>query len=649
MAAAAARYQHRPIDSSSCEIRLLTIHAGSSTDQLDLSLDTVQKIHQSASTKTPKSSEAPISINPRHPFDALSYAWGPTTDLVDIQINDQNNTRNLLSVTRNLSVALPYLRHADKDRMIWIDAISINQKDLDERALQVQLIADIFQQARAVVCWMGPESEDSDLAVRTIRDLSLKVNVDLRRQKINPTSKEDEEWADLSKPLPYDSEVVHALSNFFGRAYFSRLWVFQEIRQAADRAILQCGQSTFERQTLIVTNWCFVNKPWKEPISDGFKKHIELVRQMLYTNVTNLGLLIRRTANLKCTDPRDRVYALMGMRWKEERELQVTVDYTKPAGKVYQDYVQQFIARFKSLRLLSFCEIQDHSSEMPTWVPDWSRPPHANAPRALQSASGNMPSDVTGISEDILAVTGLHIATTQDVAPMDIGNGSDNDAIQLIQRHAPPGVADSENYTILKRYCCTLCVETFSDRTVPPKMQFPSFPESLEALKTFLRDPAATAQPGSQTSRYCQHVIEACTGRSFVTTREGHIGLAPAAAQAGDYVRILLGCRSLMILRPKGLHQYEVIGLAYLHGLSNSEPLFGPLPDSYRAVSQCDKDGFVKGWTFLNVQRDELEAQDPRLRIFARNEIVEGLWMGKAPTIDALKKRGVNLQTFELI
>ena len=649
MTNAASSYQYQPVNSIIGEIRLLTIRAGSSTDPLGLTLESCHQISKDALANTSDTETAPTRTKPGRPFEALSYAWGSTTDLVDIRIDGSNH--GLLSVTRNLSAALPYLRLADKDRVIWIDAICINQLDLVERALQVQLIAGIFRQATRVICWMGIESADSDLAILTIRKLSSKVDVDLQKQTIRPTSGKEARWADFSKPFPFDAQIMHALSNFFGRPYFSRLWVFQEIRQAGDRAVLQCGSSTFQRQDLLVANWCFMHKPWKEPMSNEFKRRIELVRQMFYTNTTNLGLLIRRTANLNCSDPRDRVYALMGLRWKEERELPIEADYTKPPGKVYQDYVHQFIVHFKSLRLLSFCEIQDHSSDMPSWVPDWSRLPHTNAPRALQLAAGQMPSDVISISEKVLAVTGVHVATTQEAHPIEITSGSDDDAIKVMRKHAPSELfvySHPEDTTLLEAYCCTLCVDTFSHRTIPHKIQFPSFSESLEALKRFLQHPVATAEPGSQASRYCQYVVETCTGRSCFTTKEGHIGLGPAVTQAGDHICILLGCRSLMILRPKG-SQYEVIGLAYVHGINNGEPLFGQLPVSHKAVLRCDEDGFPKEQVFLNVQNGRIEAKDPRLRKFAQHEMADGLWNSKAPTVDALRARGIALQTFELI
>lgn len=78
-------------------------------------------------------------------FEALSYAWGSSDNLVDIFITDSTNTSNTaettgfgtLAITKNLAEALPFLRYADKPRVLWIDAICVNQRDLQERSFQV--------------------------------------------------------------------------------------------------------------------------------------------------------------------------------------------------------------------------------------------------------------------------------------------------------------------------------------------------------------------------------------------------------------------------------------------------------------------------------------------------------------------------------
>jgi len=89
------------------------------------------------------------------PYEALSYVWGPFNSPDDpdlIQLNDCG-----FEVTTNLWRALYALRHETKDRVLWIDAICINQGDLEERSSQVQLMRDVYRKARSVVVWLGEE------------------------------------------------------------------------------------------------------------------------------------------------------------------------------------------------------------------------------------------------------------------------------------------------------------------------------------------------------------------------------------------------------------------------------------------------------------------------------------------------------------
>jgi Heterokaryon incompatibility protein (HET) len=47
-------------------------------------------------------------------------------------------------------------------RLLWIDAICINQEDVDERNHQVQMMFDIYQQAQVVRAWIGCKTEEVD-------------------------------------------------------------------------------------------------------------------------------------------------------------------------------------------------------------------------------------------------------------------------------------------------------------------------------------------------------------------------------------------------------------------------------------------------------------------------------------------------------
>jgi hypothetical protein len=77
----------------------------------------------------------------------------------------------VFSVTQNLEIALWHLRRTDELRVLWIDAVCINQADIAERSNEAARMDDIFSRARQVVFWLGPKSEDSDLAMARLQSI----------------------------------------------------------------------------------------------------------------------------------------------------------------------------------------------------------------------------------------------------------------------------------------------------------------------------------------------------------------------------------------------------------------------------------------------------------------------------------------------
>jgi hypothetical protein len=129
-----APYQYSPLNEEAGEIRLLTLHPGPLNSEIYVVL------HNETLTKT----NTPA-------FEALSYTWGSMENLHDIRVGPSGN--DVLSVTRNLAVALQYLRYAEKVRVLWIDAVCIDQKNTKERGQQVERMRDIYTLADRVVVW----------------------------------------------------------------------------------------------------------------------------------------------------------------------------------------------------------------------------------------------------------------------------------------------------------------------------------------------------------------------------------------------------------------------------------------------------------------------------------------------------------------
>jgi Heterokaryon incompatibility protein (HET) len=104
------------------------------------------------------------SQKPSHPYEALSYVWGSEDKPRSIIIDNQN-----LNVTQNLYTALLHLRDHGCPRVLWVDAICIDQANENEKEKQIPLMAEIYAKAHRVVVWLGEAEDDGDRALEAIR------------------------------------------------------------------------------------------------------------------------------------------------------------------------------------------------------------------------------------------------------------------------------------------------------------------------------------------------------------------------------------------------------------------------------------------------------------------------------------------------
>jgi hypothetical protein len=137
------------------------------------------------------------SDRPSYPYEALSYVWGSESDPRSILIDDQS-----LSVTQNLYALLSRLQDHSCSRLIWVDAVCINQKDEKEKEHQISFMAEIYAKATRVIVWLGEAEENGDQALETIRRVGEK--------SIN-----------LSSAILSEEAVPQLLQ----RPWFRRIWV----------------------------------------------------------------------------------------------------------------------------------------------------------------------------------------------------------------------------------------------------------------------------------------------------------------------------------------------------------------------------------------------------------------------------------------
>lgn len=218
-------------------------------------------------------------------FEALSYMWGPETppdERLEIFLNGVR-----FPVRANLLGALRYLRSetGSSARLFWIDAICINQEDIEERNRQVPRMRHIYFRASTVVVWLGADY----------------VKIQDRIPEFGKGSS-----AGSSDAYPKEeSEMVLALQK---DAYWGRVWVLQEIGRA--RRLRVC----FGRVCLPWTNFIHLltlhhgDNNGSGPLWLDLKLRVE--RQ---PGSRALKQLLKDHQKADCSEPRDKVYGLLGL------------------------------------------------------------------------------------------------------------------------------------------------------------------------------------------------------------------------------------------------------------------------------------------------------------------------------------------------
>jgi hypothetical protein len=108
----------------------------------------------------------PLAATPN--FEALSYVWGESTKDKTVEIRGIGT----VPVTDNLFAALQVLRHEEMRRLLWIDALCIDQENNEEKSWQVLFMREIYSKATRVQIWLGEESEESYRAIEFMQDVA---------------------------------------------------------------------------------------------------------------------------------------------------------------------------------------------------------------------------------------------------------------------------------------------------------------------------------------------------------------------------------------------------------------------------------------------------------------------------------------------
>jgi hypothetical protein len=293
-------------------------------------------------------------------YDALSYTWGDAAQTSNIVIDGRPAT-----VTANLYQALRHLRLTDEDRILWVDAICINQGDHSERMHQVGKMGNIYKKAREVIIWLGTTTSEIELLFDAVLFLDKQMLKTPKPRVGDPTYLETwmgAAWQILAEMKQRNAEFhdmrARGLKDLLSREWWSRIWVVQEAANAS-RARIHCSWRSVPTRT-----FALMPRLMDIHTGPGEKALLEVLpgplRKLSWWNSDrSLTRLLMKFQHSQSKEECDQVYALLSISSETAaRECTLMADYSLDITRVLQNTVS-FIA---------FGEVVDlNDCPLPAW------------------------------------------------------------------------------------------------------------------------------------------------------------------------------------------------------------------------------------------------------------------------------------------
>lgn len=529
-------------------------------------------------------------------YEAISYVWGSNVMSAAVECNGQH-----VLVTHSLETALRRVRLKETTRTVWTDAICIDQENVAERGHQVRLMQKVYTRATRVLVWLGlQDTKRVEMAFDLVH-------------KISQLAVKEGDHDNITIPRPSDKRW-QALSDLFSRPWFWRLWVIQEIISASSGEVMwgdhQISWSAIGLTAawLRATGYEVFHKAPMIGVYNAYLMH-EITEEVHKGSAPALfrGLLTL-TRQFQSTDPRDRVYAILGLP-HQDRALTMFIepDYTKSVEEVYFEAAQRILMSANPMKLLGAVQHgpsldAEQDSSLPSWVPQW----HRLYTHRLEAAGiSNMYDASMGLGLQQLGTPIVARPFSGSILPIQ---GFPFGAITSISEVFPRQASVTEAWSAISGIWSSSIA--LLDNPVSSRSKLELYSEILTAGKDWYGEVAKTDQNfgdfisfiwhasksssdpltqelfsivqedgldayrsngrGSSFERFSEAIRNGCEGRRLLKTDNGVVGLGPEAMEMGDRVCVIAGSRVFLTLRPHGQH-FLLVGEAYVPGHMNGE------------------------------------------------------------------------------
>jgi hypothetical protein len=310
-----AAFKYEPLDSDSPIFRLLRLHKGSG---LVIECEIFQ---------------ASFTSDDLIPYEALSYTWGGSELSASVQL-----AQHTFAVTENLYLAMQYIRSEEEDRILWVDAICIDQGNPKERGHQVGQMGTIYARADRVVIWLGPPTDDTDILMDSLKRLEEEST----QFPCSRWTLRDKRWTELWSSLQLSLMSQHwglavrqvtGLKTLLARPWFKRVWILQEVANAK-RACVTCGTKSISARSFALAPVLLdtIPEPHCQPVLDIMPGPSR--KESWWNRRRDLYTLLQKFRNSKAGDQRDMIFALLGISSDAQDTDYLRADYEKSVDQV---------------------------------------------------------------------------------------------------------------------------------------------------------------------------------------------------------------------------------------------------------------------------------------------------------------------------
>lgn len=559
-----------------------------------------------------------VSLDDDPAYLAISYRWGDPLIVGHFESHHGAQERHI-PYNKGVFDIINTILARGATLYLWIDALCINQEDLNERTGQVAMMGIIYSQARQVIAFIG----EADEAAITAMDLILlTANCIWAHGSVSDCATPSGLATLIAEIRPTARDFV-SIKGLMSRPWFRRLWVVQEVALGKDPVVV-CGKHVFPWSALklfIVLKITVQRCPGLSGVVHSAFNAFETLDECLHNAIgisdarrgqSNdwpklpfIFSLVSLNFNFDSTDPRDRIYALLGLDAAKKYKDVFRPDYGIKVEDLYVKITREMLLKEGNIRLLHLAGIGHRRSlSLPSWVPDWTSLPKNLVHR--MDLSGYSPQE---------RYTEVHQPrfSFDPSSPLVLTlYGRVDDFISLIIRDPYPGFPSSRERPYYERAAPYMdAVMRLVHAIHPESVGKP--PHELPWLKQLMETLSATGSPLGDFSTQCHEVVvddlgtvrtrtvtevgfvkflerlrrwscelyvvpamsveesdfanlfeDAAAGQRFYVSAAGHFGLAAGDAGVGDYVCTFEGHRVPFIVRP--VDEEDVSKGGYLFG-----------------------------------------------------------------------------------